>query len=146
MIDWVSERSAPDPRSSNGRTAAFGAVNRGSNPCRGASLIKLRYAQSFELRPKMATRERADVSGSGLCETFEIVTALEKGDDPVLRVAGCEVADKIRQLAKVVVGQQKLPERIAYARIEAGGKKNCIGTESLGCGQQLVAESLEDSC
>src|SRR5580704_7373409 len=28
----------PDPRSSNGRTAAFGAVNRGSNPCRGAKL------------------------------------------------------------------------------------------------------------
>src|SRR5258708_30927895 len=28
------------PRSSNGRTAAFGAVNRGSNPCRGAKLIK----------------------------------------------------------------------------------------------------------
>jgi hypothetical protein len=26
------------PRSSNGRTAAFGAVNRGSNPCRGAIL------------------------------------------------------------------------------------------------------------
>jgi hypothetical protein len=26
------------PRSSNGRTAAFGAVNRGSNPCRGANL------------------------------------------------------------------------------------------------------------
>ncbi len=26
------------PRSSNGRTAAFGAVNRGSNPCRGATL------------------------------------------------------------------------------------------------------------
>src|SRR5947209_8505413 len=26
-----------NPRSSNGRTAAFGAVNRGSNPCRGAS-------------------------------------------------------------------------------------------------------------
>src|SRR5579862_2716298 len=26
-----------DPRSSNGRTAAFGAVNRGSNPCRGAT-------------------------------------------------------------------------------------------------------------
>src|SRR3989440_7672364 len=25
-----------NPRSSNGRTAAFGAVNRGSNPCRGA--------------------------------------------------------------------------------------------------------------
>src|SRR3984957_11089137 len=25
------------PRSSNGRTAAFGAVNRGSNPCRGAT-------------------------------------------------------------------------------------------------------------
>jgi integrase/recombinase XerD len=30
-----------DPRSSNGRTAAFGAVNRGSNPCRGATAIKL---------------------------------------------------------------------------------------------------------
>ena len=27
------------PRSSNGRTAAFGAVNRGSNPCRGATLL-----------------------------------------------------------------------------------------------------------
>ena len=27
------------PRSSNGRTAAFGAVNRGSNPCRGANLV-----------------------------------------------------------------------------------------------------------
>src|SRR5690349_8257389 len=27
------------PRSSNGRTAAFGAVNRGSNPCRGAKLL-----------------------------------------------------------------------------------------------------------
>src|SRR5947209_3358688 len=26
-----------NPRSSNGRTAAFGAVNRGSNPCRGAN-------------------------------------------------------------------------------------------------------------
>ena len=29
------------PRSSNGRTAAFGAVNRGSNPCRGATLIRV---------------------------------------------------------------------------------------------------------
>src|ERR1700679_194572 len=29
------------PRSSNGRTAAFGAVNRGSNPCRGATLGEL---------------------------------------------------------------------------------------------------------
>ena len=27
------------PRSSNGRTAAFGAVNRGSNPCRGANQL-----------------------------------------------------------------------------------------------------------
>ena len=27
------------PRSSNGRTAAFGAVNRGSNPCRGANSL-----------------------------------------------------------------------------------------------------------
>src|ERR1019366_5785266 len=27
------------PRSSNGRTAAFGAVNRGSNPCRGANFL-----------------------------------------------------------------------------------------------------------
>ena len=29
------------PRSSNGRTAAFGAVNRGSNPCRGATHFKI---------------------------------------------------------------------------------------------------------
>ena len=31
--------SSINPRSSNGRTAAFGAVNRGSNPCRGATLF-----------------------------------------------------------------------------------------------------------
>ena len=34
-LDWST--SADIPRSSNGRTAAFGAVNRGSNPCRGAN-------------------------------------------------------------------------------------------------------------
>ena len=37
MLHWVVV-FFPVPRSSNGRTAAFGAVNRGSNPCRGASL------------------------------------------------------------------------------------------------------------
>ena len=31
------------PRSSNGRTAAFGAVNRGSNPCRGATPIRINH-------------------------------------------------------------------------------------------------------
>jgi hypothetical protein len=40
-VDWMrtGAKVAPRPvipRSSNGRTAAFGAVNRGSNPCRGA--------------------------------------------------------------------------------------------------------------
>ena len=33
------------PRSSNGRTAAFGAVNRGSNPCRGAIANKINRLQ-----------------------------------------------------------------------------------------------------
>ncbi len=32
-----SPRARCIPRSSNGRTAAFGAVSRGSNPCRGAN-------------------------------------------------------------------------------------------------------------
>ncbi len=43
---WVTLRghaSLDFPRSSNGRTAAFGAVNRGSNPCRGASLDLARF-------------------------------------------------------------------------------------------------------
>ena len=35
---YTKEDPADTPRSSNGRTAAFGAVNRGSNPCRGAIL------------------------------------------------------------------------------------------------------------
>src|SRR5436190_5114257 len=36
-LNWRSLCSVShSPRSSNGRTAAFGAVNRGSNPCRGA--------------------------------------------------------------------------------------------------------------
>ena len=39
-LNWVY-RFAIIPRSSNGRTAAFGAVNRGSNPCRGAKQIDL---------------------------------------------------------------------------------------------------------
>src|SRR5689334_329380 len=33
---YTGRSSLNFPRSSNGRTAAFGAVNRGSNPCRGA--------------------------------------------------------------------------------------------------------------
>ena len=37
-IEYRSEFIRSIPRSSNGRTAAFGAVNRGSNPCRGANL------------------------------------------------------------------------------------------------------------
>src|SRR6267378_2319170 len=37
-LHWRSRSFLLDfPRSSNGRTAAFGAVNRGSNPCRGAN-------------------------------------------------------------------------------------------------------------
>src|ERR1019366_278557 len=36
-VHWKGNSLRPAiPRSSNGRTAAFGAVNRGSNPCRGA--------------------------------------------------------------------------------------------------------------
>ena len=34
------------PRSSNGRTAAFGAVNRGSNPCRGAKNLRINNLQA----------------------------------------------------------------------------------------------------
>src|ERR1700682_1117270 len=34
---YTGSSSSSIPRSSNGRTAAFGAVNRGSNPCRGAT-------------------------------------------------------------------------------------------------------------
>ena len=45
----LGEAFLPDPRSSNGRTAAFGAVNRGSNPCRGAKNSK------FELTPVLLT-------------------------------------------------------------------------------------------
>ena len=37
MLHYERNISHPTPRSSNGRTAAFGAVNRGSNPCRGAT-------------------------------------------------------------------------------------------------------------
>src|SRR5437016_10267899 len=39
-MEWYTEAKRSFlgiPRSSNGRTAAFGAVNRGSNPCRGAN-------------------------------------------------------------------------------------------------------------
>ena len=51
------------PRSSNGRTAAFGAVNRGSNPCRGAifwnqqltrpsaNFVQLLYGRYCAVRP-----------------------------------------------------------------------------------------------
>ena len=35
------------PRSSNGRTAAFGAVNRGSNPCRGATQFRINHLQGI---------------------------------------------------------------------------------------------------
>jgi hypothetical protein len=38
-LNCGSNSLSPVPRSSNGRTAAFGAVNRGSNPCRGANLL-----------------------------------------------------------------------------------------------------------
>src|SRR3984957_19746270 len=38
MLHWCCKFPPRDPRSSNGRTAAFGAVNRGSNPCRGATI------------------------------------------------------------------------------------------------------------
>ncbi len=34
------------PRSSNGRTAAFGAVNRGSNPCRGAKSLIINHLEA----------------------------------------------------------------------------------------------------
>ena len=41
--------SSPDlPRSSNGRTAAFGAVNRSSNLCRGAKVFKINNLQESD--------------------------------------------------------------------------------------------------
>ena len=42
-----SKRFLPIPRSSNGRTAAFGAVNRGSNPCRGANFRVPNFPRRF---------------------------------------------------------------------------------------------------
>src|SRR5580692_173874 len=45
---WVTLRGQAFqhfPRSSNGRTAAFGAVNRGSNPCRGAKFLNPALSQ-----------------------------------------------------------------------------------------------------
>ena len=36
-VTLAAKSSADLPRSSNGRTSAFGAANRGSNPCRGAT-------------------------------------------------------------------------------------------------------------
>src|SRR4029078_12638257 len=58
---WVTLKKVflcpPFPRSSNGRTAAFGAVNRGSNPCRGAKLRSRlngtpRQSQKLRRNPK----------------------------------------------------------------------------------------------
>jgi hypothetical protein len=48
VINWVSSFPPCDPRSSNGRTAAFGAVNRGSNPCRGANLLRIINLQAYK--------------------------------------------------------------------------------------------------
>ena len=43
---YTGSSSLPSiPRSSNGRTAAFGAVNRGSNPCRGATPLRINNLQ-----------------------------------------------------------------------------------------------------
>ena len=51
-LHWSEDRRY-FPRSSNGRTAAFGAVNRGSNPCRGATtfLPQLRAAVLLTAAP-----------------------------------------------------------------------------------------------
>lgn len=39
MLNWQESRPTATPRSSKGKTPAFGAVNRGSNPCRGATHV-----------------------------------------------------------------------------------------------------------
>src|ERR1700693_5041904 len=51
-----------NPRSSNGRTAAFGAVNRGSNPCRGASRNRLNlfYIEWLKILDASSTSNAAE--------------------------------------------------------------------------------------
>jgi hypothetical protein len=61
------------PRSSNGRTAAFGAVNRGSNPCRGA--ILRRTVSAHYLIPNSRWSRTA-------------VSLAAVGDDPGVSAAG----------------------------------------------------------
>jgi hypothetical protein len=54
---YTGDRAFPDlPRSSNGRTAAFGAVNRGSNPCRGANTFLPQLQVAILLTAALATR------------------------------------------------------------------------------------------
>src|SRR6266404_7859391 len=58
----LGERFVRIPRSSNGRTAAFGAVNRGSNPCRGATTSLSNFGPSF------VDRDPVLLTASGLAE------------------------------------------------------------------------------
>src|ERR1019366_2062932 len=54
-VHWKGNSLQPAiPRSSNGRTAAFGAVNRGSNPCRGAIRFGCQIALRFSLTASLA--------------------------------------------------------------------------------------------
>ena len=52
------------PRSSNGRTAAFGAVNRGSNPCRGAILL---FSRTYHVIPADFCTDDVRTSVQGRC-------------------------------------------------------------------------------
>ena len=64
MLDWVKFHAGQIPRSSNGRTAAFGAVNRGSNPCRGAKHLKIKNLKEPPARLNSCARSPKAHQGS----------------------------------------------------------------------------------
>src|ERR1700731_2506515 len=117
------------PRSSNGRTAAFGAVNRGSNPCRGAKLPRRVLTQRsrflfYNFRGSNAAEFRTVRTGLGA--ERRPAKQLYQSPPEVDGAAPRPVAAKIVRMPDSLTAACRWPDRWAPA-LHAGSPGSFVG-------------------
>src|ERR1051326_600728 len=97
---------------------------------RRVQLLLYDFASSLRLCVKLSIFQLTHVRADGFAEGFEIVTAFETRNDAAPATAVSPLLQCPREVNKIMVHQQQLPQRVAEMRIKARGDTDQIRIET----------------
>src|SRR4051794_34339939 len=127
-------------RSTSARHSGWG----GSRATTTETAIMLSLSQAQIVCSHLAGSESHNVGFARASQTFKTVSTLKHRNQPAGAMPVGKFQHQQSEVAKVIVSEQKLAERIVDARIEPSREQDQVGIEGRGSGHEQFAESCRN--